>query len=151
MHAAGLVCSRAGYSTRGRAWSVRARHSRATSGQVGAVEQHLNGDAELRPAVFVRSDDPDGLPVLVARGEIDVYTSPDFRRELAALVAGDAKRVVVDLAAVDFIDSSGLGVLVGALKRLRERDGSIVLRGMTPSTKKVFDITGLTNLFSTEP
>jgi anti-sigma B factor antagonist len=117
---------------------------------VGEVDQHLDGEAEGRPAEFKRFDGPGGIPVLLARGEIDVYTSPDFRRELQALVAGDAPRVVVDFAAVDFIDSSGLGVLVGALKRMRERDGSIVLRGMTPSTKKVFDITGLTNLFSTE-
>lgn len=113
------------------------------------MAQHLEGGGEDGPASFVRSDEP-GVPVLVARGEIDVYTSPDFRGELQQLVAGDADTVVVDFSAVDFIDSSGLGVLVGALKRMRERDGTIVLRGMTPSTQKVFDITGLTTLFSIE-
>ena len=114
------------------------------------VEQHLEG-GDGHPAAFVRADDADGTPVLVARGEIDVYTSPDFRRDLQALMALDVPRVVVDFAAVEFIDSSGLGVLVGALKRMRERNGSIALRAMNPSTKKVFDITGLTDLFSIEP
>jgi len=116
------------------------------------MAQHLEGDAGEGPASFVRSDEPgdSGAPVLVARGEIDVYTSPDFRRELQQLVATDSATVVVDFSAVDFIDSSGLGVLVGALKRMRERDGTIALRGMTPSTQKVFDITGLTSLFTIE-
>jgi anti-sigma B factor antagonist len=102
------------------------------------------------PAEFVRTDEGNG-PVLVARGEIDVYTSPDFRRELQNLVAGAEQRVIVDFRAVDFIDSSGLGVLVGALKRARERGAVIVLRGMSPATQKVFDITGLTQLFELEP
>jgi anti-sigma B factor antagonist len=113
------------------------------------VSQHPEG--ESGPAEFIRSDEAGATPVLVARGEIDVYTSPDFRRELQALVGGDATRVIVDFAAVDFIDSSGLGVLVGALKRMNERGGEITIRGLTPSTRKVFDITGLTTLFSIEP
>ncbi len=115
------------------------------------MNQQLDGDATDGPAAFSRSVGPDGVPVLTARGEIDVYTSPDFRRELQTLLGVDATRVVVDFGAVDFIDSSGLGVLVGALKRMRERGGAIVLRAMTPSTKKVFDITGLTDLFTVEP
>lgn len=112
------------------------------------MTQHLEGEDD-GPAAFSRSAGG-GVPLLVARGEIDAYTSPDFRRELQALIDVDSTRVVVDFSAVDFIDSSGLGVLVGALKRMRERDGEIVLRGLTPSTKKVFDITGLTDLFSVE-
>jgi anti-sigma B factor antagonist len=115
------------------------------------MTQQLEGDPADGPAAFSRSVDASGVPVLTARGEIDVYTSPDFRRELQTLLEGSVTRVVVDLGAVDFIDSSGLGVLVGALKRMRERDGMIVLRAMTPSTKKVFDITGLTDLFVIEP
>jgi anti-sigma B factor antagonist len=114
------------------------------------TQQHTGGPDD-GPASFSRTNDADDTPVLVARGEIDVYTSPDFRRELQALIGLGAPRVVVDLGAVDFIDSSGLGVLVGGLKRMRERDGAIVLRNMSLSTKKVFDITGLTELFSIEP
>ena len=70
----------------------------------------------------LRLDDDD--PVLVAAGEIDVATSPLLRAELAGLLARNPDRVTLDFAEVSFIDSSGLGVLVGALKRVRERDAA---------------------------
>ena len=64
-------------------------------------------------------------PVIVARGEIDVATSPLLRSELASVLAQGPDEVTLDLSGVSFVDSSGLGVLVGALKRLREaRRGS---------------------------
>jgi anti-sigma B factor antagonist len=59
--------------------------------------------------------------------------------------------VVVDLHGVSFIDSSGLGVLVGALRQLREQGGSaLVLRGMQEPVRRVFDITGLAAVFTIE-
>ena len=57
--------------------------------------------------------------VLEVGGEVDVYTAPRLRERLVELVDGGARNVVVDLGRVDFLDSTGLGVLVGALKRLR--------------------------------
>jgi anti-sigma B factor antagonist len=120
------------------------------SGAAGSGAAGSGAGGGGRPAEFARSVVGDER-LLVARGEIDVYTSPDFRRELQALIAGADDRVVVDFAAVDFIDSSGLGVLVGALKRAREQGVVIVLRSMSPATQKVFDITGLTQLFEIEP
>jgi anti-sigma B factor antagonist len=88
-------------------------------------------------------------PVLTMTGEIDVATSPLLRAELTALLARDARRVTIDLAGVSFIDSSGLGVLVGALKRIREvnDDGAIRIVNPQPAVRKVFDITGLDALF----
>jgi anti-sigma B factor antagonist len=87
-------------------------------------------------------------PVLRVEGEVDVYTSPALRDELYRIIEGGAERVVVDLAAMDFIDSSGLGVLVGALKRIRERSGDLELRSMQPPARKVLEITGLTQVFT---
>ena len=57
--------------------------------------------------------------VLEVGGEVDVYTAPRLRERLLELIDGGARHVVVDLGRVDFLDSTGLGVLVGALKRLR--------------------------------
>ena len=54
---------------------------------------------------------------------------------------------MVDLAQMDFIDSTGLGVLVGALKRVKEVDGALELRSLSPATRRVFDITGLSRAF----
>lgn len=83
-------------------------------------------------------------PVVVVRGEIDVATSPQLRTALNALVERGARDVTLEFAGVSFVDSSGLGVLVGAYKRLRdEGDGSIRIVGAQPSVRKVFEITGL--------
>lgn len=90
---------------------------------------------------------PDG-PVLRVQGEVDVYTSPTLRDELYRLIDGGATQVAIDLTNMDFIDSSGLGVFVGALKRIRERSGDLELRAMQPSTRKVLEITGLTQVFT---
>jgi len=103
------------------------------------------------PATFVaREGDEDGTWILAVAGEIDVATSPELRRELHQLADREPAGLVLDLRDVTFIDSSGLGVLVGALKRLREedRDDILVLEGLQEPVRKVFDITGLTDLFT---
>jgi anti-sigma B factor antagonist len=83
-------------------------------------------------------------PVIVVRGEIDVATSPQLRNELNAAIALGARDLTLEFAGVSFVDSSGLGVLVGTYKRLREEgDGSIRIVGAQPSVRKVFEITGL--------
>ncbi len=85
------------------------------------------------------------------RGEIDVATSPALREELYAIIDGGAKVLVVDLSELGFIDSSGLGVLVAALKHMREQDGQLVLSGLAQPALRVFEITDLTALFTIEP
>jgi anti-sigma B factor antagonist len=92
-------------------------------------------------------DAPDGA-VLRVHGEVDVYTSSGLREELYRLIDGGARRVTLDLSGMDFIDSSGLGVFVGALKRIREQSGELELRSPQPAARKVFDITGLTQVFT---
>jgi anti-sigma B factor antagonist len=90
----------------------------------------------------------DASPVIVARGEIDVATSPLLRSELASVLARGPQSVTLDLDGVTFVDSSGLGVLVGALKRLREAGGEhFTVLNAQESVRKVFDITGLSPLF----
>lgn len=81
--------------------------------------------------------------VLSVSGELDMHTSPALQERLDALGAGDAPRVAVDLSDVPFMDSSSLGVLVVALKRLRERGGALALVGVSGSPKKVLSITGI--------
>jgi anti-sigma B factor antagonist len=90
----------------------------------------------------------DGWSVLAVGGEIDVATAPRLREQLIGLVNADRCRIVVDLEAVDFIDSTGLGVLIGALKRVRTHDGELVLVVTEPRILKVFEITGLLQVFT---
>ena len=89
----------------------------------------------------------DGLSVLAVSGEVDVATVPRLREQLHSLVAQGQTHVVVDLDGVDFLDSTGLGVLVGALKRLRSSGGELHLICTQPRIRKVFEVTGLTKVF----
>lgn len=84
---------------------------------------------------------------LVLTGEIDVYTAPTLKQELVALIENGCVDVIVDLGGVAFIDSSGLGVLVSALRRARERDGSVRIVCSRDSVLKIFRITGLDKVF----
>jgi anti-sigma B factor antagonist len=88
-----------------------------------------------------------GRSVLAVHGEVDVYTAPRFRERLIELVSAGERRVVVDLEGVDFLDSTGLGVLVGGLKRLRSNDGDLSLVCTQSRILKVFEVTGLTKVF----
>lgn len=90
----------------------------------------------------------DGWAVLAVGGEVDVATAPRLREQLIGLVNEGSHRIVVDLTAVDFLDSTGLGVLVGALKRVRTHDGDLALVCNEPRILKVFEITGLTKVFA---
>jgi anti-sigma B factor antagonist len=92
-----------------------------------------------------------GVPVVSASGEIDVATAPPLRDRLQALAASGKPTVVVDLLDVTFLDSTALGVLVGALKRCRESGGDLPLVITEPRILKVFEITGLTGVFPIHP
>ena len=90
----------------------------------------------------------EGETVVRAAGELDVNTAPELREQLTRLIGEDSRRIVVDLSEVSFVDSTALSVLVSALKRLRQADGDLELAAPNPSVRRVFEITGLTRLFT---
>src|ERR1700743_1744730 len=81
--------------------------------------------------------------VLQVSGEVDLDSAPMLRERIRELAAGGAVHLVADLGEVDFLDSTGLGVLVGGLKRVREDGGSLALAVRTPSILRLFQITSL--------
>ena len=88
---------------------------------------------------------------LSIRGEIDVAVADEFTAAMNALLAAHpGLQVRVDLRDVSFIDSSGLGVLVGANKRASELGSTIRLENVQASPAKVFEITGLRAIFGLE-
>ncbi|MBW9207402.1 STAS domain-containing protein [Mumia sp. zg.B53] len=89
----------------------------------------------------------DGFRVVDVAGEIDVYTAPRLREALADLIEGGHHRVIVNVEQVDFLDSTGLGVLVGGLKRVRAHDGSLDVVCTRERLLKIFEITGLAKVF----
>jgi len=92
-----------------------------------------------------------GWAVLAVQGEVDVYTAPQFREQLIQLVDEGQRRILVDLEGVEFLDSTGLGVLVGGLKRVRGHDGELALVCTQRRILKVLEITGLTKVFGIHP
>lgn len=85
--------------------------------------------------------------VIEVSGEIDVYTAPRLREKIIALVDSGRHRLVVDMERVEFLDSTGLGVLVGGLKRVRAHDGGIDLVCTQGRILRIFRITGLIKVF----
>jgi anti-sigma B factor antagonist len=84
-----------------------------------------------------------GWTVVTVHGEIDVATSPTLREGLIDLVNGGATRLVLDLEAVDFLDSTGLGTIVSLLKRVRTHGGDLRLVCTEARIRRLFEITGL--------
>jgi anti-sigma B factor antagonist len=89
----------------------------------------------------------DGIEVIDVQGEIDMYTAPRLRELLIDLVSRGSYQLIVNLDKVGFLDSTGLGVLVGGLKRVRAHDGSLDLVCTQQRILKIFRITGLTEVF----
>ena len=86
--------------------------------------------------------------VLEVGGEVDVYTAPALREKIVSLVDGGSKTIIVDLTHVEFLDSTGLGVLVGGMKRLKGVGGDFVLVCDQEKLLKIFRITGLDRIFT---
>ena len=85
--------------------------------------------------------------VIEVGGEVDVYTAPKLRESIVTAVDGGHNRLIVDVEQVDFLDSTGLGVLVGSLKRVRAEGGSLDIVCTHERILKIFDITGLDKVF----
>lgn len=80
-------------------------------------------------------------------GEIDICTAPELKAHMRSVIEAGAERLLVDLSAVGFMDSSGLGVLKGAQKRIGERGGALAIVCPEGAVLKVFRISGLMEVF----
>ncbi len=82
-------------------------------------------------------------------GEIDLYTAPGLQAEFTRLLQeSPATHVVIDMSGVEFCDSTGMNVLLSALKRLRERGGTLELAAPRPAVRKILQVTGLDSVFT---
>ena len=85
--------------------------------------------------------------VLDLTGELDTYSSPTVKNQIVGLVDQGTKRLLVNLAGVRYIDSAGLGTLVGGLKRSAENGGELKVVNASDQIQRIFDITGLVRVF----
>ena len=81
-------------------------------------------------------------------GEVDLSTAPELKEVLNGVIDGGARFVLVDLSAATFIDSTTLGVLMGAVKRLRPAGGELAIACNDPNIRKIFEITLLDRVFA---
>jgi anti-sigma B factor antagonist len=86
--------------------------------------------------------------VLDAKGEVDLYTAPRLKEHVGGMVAEGKPRIAVNLEGVEFMDSTGIGVLISGLKRCREAGGDLTLVAPREPVRKVLSITGLDRVFS---
>lgn len=108
------------------------------------------GEVEGAGAVFfqTRVKEERGIPVVELEGEVDLSTSPQFKETVYRLIDSGRRDIVLDLDGLDFMDSTGLGVLVAVLKRTSMEGGRIRLVCSKRSIMKVFNITGLDKVFA---
>jgi anti-sigma B factor antagonist len=90
----------------------------------------------------------DDTHVVAVTGEIDLFTAPEFKQRVSAPIDAGRTHLVVDLTATTFIDSSSLGVLIGAHRRLRRLNGTLVIVCNSDPIVKTFRITGLDGVFT---
>ncbi|MZD05232.1 anti-sigma factor antagonist [Streptomyces sp. SID5785] len=99
------------------------------------------------PHADLTHDPHDGRTVVRIRGEVDIATAPEIQHLLDRATGGDRPRVLLDLRAVDFMDCSGLRLLVRADRRTRERGGELRLFYHQPALRKLFRVSGLAERF----
>lgn len=92
-----------------------------------------------------------GFPVVAVSGEVDVYSAPALKDSLTELLQSGVVTVIVDLSAVAFLDSTGLGALVEARSATTEAGGSLPLVCSQERILKLFAITGLDGVFTIHP
>jgi anti-sigma B factor antagonist len=97
--------------------------------------------------LLVERSESGSWTVFDVKGEVDLDTAPLLKANLAEAVRGGVKDIVVNLGLVEFLDSSGLGVLIGALKRCKEAGGTLALAAPRRPVQKVLTITGLDKVF----
>jgi len=91
-----------------------------------------------------------GNYTIVVSGEIDICSAPDFKEKLYSAIGDIPADVVLDFTNLEYIDSMGLGILVGALKRIKGHGHDIVIKNAGSTVKKLFRITGLDKVFVME-
>ena len=89
----------------------------------------------------------DDIPIVRIKGEIDLHTCSSFREALRDLIDQKNYDLIIDLGDVPYLDSAALGVLVDAVRRVREYDGVIYLVATTPFVRRAFEITRLVKIF----
>jgi anti-sigma B factor antagonist len=95
---------------------------------------------------YISDYEADGVCMLRVGGYVDFAVAPDLKRSLITCIENGHQRIVVDLSETGFIDSTAIGVLVGAFKRMNEADGELAVVCANENVRSIFEIVGLQNV-----
>jgi len=107
----------------------------------------MDNDEKEGTELDVKLESIGGFSLIGLSGEVDVYSAPKLRETIKDLVDEGKYNLVVDLEKVAFLDSTGLGVLVGGLKRVKHHSGELGVICNQEKILRIFRITGLTKVF----
>jgi len=96
----------------------------------------------------IEEKDAGRVKILRLTGRLDAYSANEVEKSITGLIDGGCVRIVVNLEGVEYISSSGLRVILAALKQLRKLKGELSLACLRPYVKEIFDIAGFTQLFT---
>jgi len=94
----------------------------------------------------IRDDSSDDIAVIEVDGYVDFDAAPALKRSIVRQIDAGSRHLVIDLSAAEFIDSTAIGVLVGALKRLQESSGSLAVVCTNENILNIFEIVGLDDM-----
>ena len=89
----------------------------------------------------------DNVPVLDVSGEIDIYTTPQFKEAVSAAIEENQPSIIINMSDVKYMDSSGFGTLLSATKRLRPMNGTLYLAACNDAITRMLQITRLNTIF----
>ncbi|HPY55664.1 MAG TPA: STAS domain-containing protein [Sedimentibacter sp.] len=81
-------------------------------------------------------------------GEVDIYTSPELKNQIFSLIEERNTSIIIDGESLEYIDSTGLGVLMSIYKKMQENSLNLEIINLKPNIYKLFDITGLNKVFN---
>ncbi len=87
-----------------------------------------------------------GNDVLYLNGEVDAFTASNLKSRLLELSEKEKNTVVIDLSRVSYMDSTGIGVIIAGYKSIKSNESELYVRGLTSRVKRLFDITGLSEI-----
>jgi anti-sigma B factor antagonist len=105
------------------------------------------GPQDAPPAFSVFPEQPGTLPVLRIHGDIDIAAAPQLKEAVVAALQDGATSLALDLSGVPYLDSTGLGVLMGARKRTAERGGTLYLIGVRDTVRRVLRLLNMEKIF----
>ncbi len=95
----------------------------------------------------INLEEKSDISVFRVEGDIDINSSPEFKKYFDKKITNERKKIIVNLTKVDYVDSSGLATLVEVLKNLRSKGGKLKLTNLSAKVRGLFEITKLDKLF----